>query len=275
MGIINELTEESSLFHIIHQFNSNISEEINTNVSMYSGSILNINDIKLEIYKHLNPFYLSSLYKGRIYGAIYNNAKVTILYPRSFSSSKKIKEENENEIQERKSAAVLIILFQELCGHLKTHIINITDSPKTIYLQNLKVEKVNLLKNDSGFLIEHALVNGSIEVKNFVKSKYSKNLLKKSIYLGNNFKEQNEILLKIKDSTVKEPESQPDFVKDLFSNKIKEDESIRFLREKYKELDYYELTNFLSNMDKEELNRNQEIYKYYIETFFSEPNKKY
>ena len=275
LGIINDLTEKSSLFHIIHQFNSEISKEINTNASLYSGSVLNINDIKLEIFKHLNPFYLLSFHKGKIYGAIYNNTKVTVLYPRCFSSDIEIKGEDKKEIQERKSAAVLIILFHELCGHLKTHINNIPDSPKTIYLQNLKIEEVQLYKNDSGFLLEHVFANGSIEVKNFINSEYSKNLLKKSIYLGDNFSELNEILSNIKGSVVKNPESKPDFFKDLFGKGINEEDSNRIFREKYKELDYYELTKLLSSMSEKELEKNKDICDYYNETFFSDPNKKY
>ena len=102
LEIIKELKEEISLFHIIDQFNSEISEEINTNVLLYSGSILNINDIKLEIYKHLNPFYLCSFLRGKINEAIYNNTKVTVLYPKCFSSEVNMNEENEKEIQFKK-----------------------------------------------------------------------------------------------------------------------------------------------------------------------------
>jgi len=60
LGIIDELTEDSSLFQIIHQFNSMIYNEIESNEDMYSGSILSLKDIQLEIYKNLNSFYFYS-----------------------------------------------------------------------------------------------------------------------------------------------------------------------------------------------------------------------
>ena len=274
LEIINDLTEESSLFHIIHQFNGEISNEIKTNILMYSGSILNVKDIKLEIYNNLNSFYLCSFKKRKTYGAIYNNTKVTILYPSSYSGGGKIKE-SEKEIQERKSSAVLIILFHELCGHLKTHINNVYDSPKTIYQQNLKVEEVKLLNSDSGFLLEHIFVKGSIEVKNFIRSENSKKLLDKTLYLGNNFDKLNKILVEKEDSIVKETEIEPDFIKEFFEKKQNNEETNKILSENYKDLGYHELTKLLSNMSEEELKQNKKIYDYYIKEFFSDPNKKY
>ena len=88
LDIIDGLTEECALFHAIHQFNSRIIEEIGSKEPLYSGSILNVDDIKLEIYKNLNFFYLISYEPSKLYGAMYDNSKVTILYYNVITNSK-------------------------------------------------------------------------------------------------------------------------------------------------------------------------------------------
>ena len=46
LEIIDGLKEECYLYHVIHQFNSIIREEMDSNEIMYSDSILTLNDIK-------------------------------------------------------------------------------------------------------------------------------------------------------------------------------------------------------------------------------------
>lgn len=69
--IINNLKEKDLLFLIIQQFNSFIYEDIDMKKFMYIGSILNINDIKLEIFKNINSFYLCSYEEKKLYASIY------------------------------------------------------------------------------------------------------------------------------------------------------------------------------------------------------------
>ena len=276
--IINGLTEKSLLFQTIHHFNSLIYDEINTHKEMYSGSILNVDDIKLEIYKNLNIFYLTSLSKESSYGSINKNTKVIILHPHEFGANEEtIKYINKDEIQKRKSAAVLIILFYELGEHLKTHINNFKDSPLAIYLSDLKVENLNLIKNDSGFMLEYLFTEGTIEVKNFVNSENSVKLLNKNIYLGKNFNKLKEILKSIKDNIANKTKSKPDLIKKKLSSEdiIPKSDNNRIFRENYKDLNYSELSELLSKMDDKALKENKDIYDYYISKFFSDPNTKY
>lgn len=59
----------------------------------------------------------------------------------------KIKENEQlDKINKRMSAAVLLILFHELGGHLKAHINNEIDPTGRIYLNDLKVKIINLKK---------------------------------------------------------------------------------------------------------------------------------
>jgi len=275
--IINGLTEKSLLFQTIHHFNSLIYDEINTHKEMYSGSILNVDDIKLEIYKNLNIFYLTSLSKESSYGSINKNTKVIILNPHEFGANEEtIKYINKDEIQKRKLAAVLIILFYELGEHLKTHINNFKDSPLAIYLSDLKVENLNLIKNDSGFMLEYLFTEGTNEVKNFVNSENSVKLLNKNIYLGKNFNKLKEILKSIKDNIANKTKSKPDLIKKLSSEDIiPKSDNNRIFRENYKDLNYSELSELLSKMDDKALKENKDIYDYYISKFFSDPNTKY
>ena len=275
LGIIDELTENSSLFQIIHQFNSMIYNELESNEAMYSGSILNLKDVQLEIYKNLNSFYFCSPAKKKLYASIYNCTKVTILYYNEFSNDKIKESEQLDKINKRMSAAVLLVLFHELGGHLKTHINNESDSPRRIYLNDLNVKTINLKKNDSGFLLEYLFVKGSIEVKNFVNSDNSEQLLNKNIYIGSDFIELNKILNTIKNSVSKTPEPNVDLIKQLFSKgKISTQDKKNILKFDYKSLNYQQLTALLSEMDDKTFDECKEIYEYYLSTYFSNPNKK-
>ena len=276
--IINDLKETDLLFLIIQQFNSLIYEELNIKESMYSGSILNINDVKLEIYKNLNSFYLCSYYIRKLYAAIYINPKVIVIYPNEFLDDNTINYTGDNEIEDRKVSAVLFLLFHELCGHLKTHINNEDDSPRIIYLNDLKIEVIELKKNDSGFLLEFSFVQGSIEVENFVNSENSKKLLNKELYLGENFQELSKILNSIEDCIQETFKSKTDKINTIITKSKKykdyDENTKKHIKFNFKNLNYNQLTNLLYGMDEQSLNENKEIYDYYLSFYFSDKNKK-
>jgi len=272
LEILDGLKEDCSLFHAIHQFNSIIRMEMISNENMYSGSILTLNDIKLEIYKNLNRFYLISYEDNQMYGAIYKNSKVTILYYDEITNSLFKDKSPSKDEKKRISAAILMILFHELGGHLKTHINNKLDSPRTIFSPNLNLITLNLKKNDSGFLLEFLLVGGSIEVSKFIYSERSEELLNKNLYLGGNFEELTNILTSIDSKTIEKEDinATADLIK--FKKKILSEKDLEKFN--YEKLNYQQLTKLFADMDEAALKEHQEAYKYYISKFFGNPDKK-
>ena len=101
-----------------------------------------------------------------------------------------MKEPSEDE-EKRISSAILMVLFHEICGYLKTHINNKLDSPRSIILPDFDTVNLNLKQNDSGYLLEFPFVRGLIEVEKFIYSEKLEKLLNKDLYLGKNFLELN------------------------------------------------------------------------------------
>lgn len=161
---------------------------------------------------------------------------------------------------------MLIILFHELCRHLKTHINNEEDTPRMMYKDDLDIKEINLKTINSGFLIEYCFVQGSIEVGNFIYSDNSKKLLNKEIYLRNNFEELNKILNSIDNSITKQSKSNGDLIKILGKNKKYKDfdeNEKNIFKFNYKNLNYAQLTNIINGMDEKSFEENKEIYNYF------------
>ena len=194
--ILDKLEETMPLFNLMHQFNSPIRKENKTGKNMYSGSILTVQDIKLEIFKNVNDFIFISSLQSDQDSAIYINSKILIVYILNFY--KKFEKEKLTDImQNRLSAAMLIIYFHEYGGHLKTHINNSKDSPLIAYSPNLEIIDFKFKNEDSGFLLEHFFNNSEISIKNFYKNKYSKDLLNIDLYLKDDFNDLKAVLSKI------------------------------------------------------------------------------
>ena len=227
------------------------------NENMYSGSILTLNDIKLDKNKNLNRFYLVSYEENHLYDAIYSNSKVTILYY-DVNTNSLFKDRSPSKDEEKRISSAIMILFRELGGHLKIHINNKIESPRDIFLPNLNLITLNLKKNDYGFLLEFLLSGDSIEISNFIYSEKSKELLNKNLYLGDNFEKLKNILISIGSKTIE---------KKILSEK----DLVKF---NYGILNYQQLTKLFNEMDEETFNNNQEVYKYYLSKFFGNPDKK-
>jgi hypothetical protein len=56
--ILDNLTEDCPFFQAIHQFNSLIYKDLISEKELHSGSILNLNDIKLELVKNIILFHV-------------------------------------------------------------------------------------------------------------------------------------------------------------------------------------------------------------------------
>ena len=125
--IINELKEDSAFFICLTQINSSIFYEKTTKNKMYSGTMLTVNDIKLEIYKNVKRYFFITQYKGNYYAHFSPNTKMVFYHPLTFLNDKLLtipKDKMENA-----TVAILFLIFHEVCGHFKTRITNLDDTP--------------------------------------------------------------------------------------------------------------------------------------------------
>ena len=106
---------------------------------MYRGSILTVDDIKLDIFKNVNNFiFLSSLQSDQD-SSNYIKSKNLILYFLNIYKNFYKKEKWINIFKQRLSEAKLIIYFQGNRGHFKTYINNNKDSLLIAYSPNLEI----------------------------------------------------------------------------------------------------------------------------------------
>ena len=258
LEIIDNLEEHMPFFQIIHQFNSIIKKEINYNKNMYSGSILTVDDVKLDIFKNLYNFLFISLVSANQDAAIWISTNVIIIYLYSFYKGKEKLAILEKIIKERLEAAILVIFFHECTGHLKTHINNHLSSPNIVYSGNLEVIDYAFNKSDSGFILEHLLSDRRIKISRFYKHESASKLLNIQLYLQDNFNDLKLVL--------KEIESGENEIISLFCNNkdllIFDDKKLKFIDDNYESMSYGELFEFFSNLPKEQLEKIKENQAY-------------
>ena len=135
--IINELKEDSAFFICLTQINSSIFYEKTTKNKMYSGTMLTVNDIKLEIYKNVKRYFFITQYNGNYYAHFSPNTKMVFYHPLTFLNDKLLtipKDKMENA-----TVAILFLIFHEVCGHFKTRITNLDDTPYQFYDDNYNI----------------------------------------------------------------------------------------------------------------------------------------
>lgn len=182
--IIDGLTEESGFFGLIHQINSIILEDEFSNKSMYTSSILNINDIRLDLIKHVGKFCIIKSNDKSCFGYICPSSKTIFINPNSFFgkyTNNKVEIDKQN--QKRLTSATLFILFKEMTGYFNNNI-NRTNS-KDVNFENNKIMK---------FFSEN-----NIEINNFINSKESEGLLDENLYIDVDLNNLRKKLKKIKD----------------------------------------------------------------------------
>ena len=186
--IVDGLSEECALFKMIQQFNSLILEETLTNSKKHSGSIFNLNDIKLELIQNINRFVFISK-KDRKYLDSYS-------YFRDISNTVTINirsimhyfpENNNNEISFKNLELVIfLLLLYESLGYKKKNINNEDmDSPKAYY--GADFEELSLNDSDTGIILEKILFGKPFNPKYLMKNNNPFKLLDENLYLGKNF----------------------------------------------------------------------------------------
>ena len=276
LNIISRLTENCAFYKAIRQFISIILEDTLSKKKMYSGSILNIQDIQLELYKNIGQFCIIQTGKPNLYGSYWSYARTIFINPDTILDKYYLNYSFvQNDITKRATSGTLFVIFHEAAGHLKTHINNETDSPNQIYVKDFDLQEIKMIKNDSGFLFEYILSLSSISCKYFVYSSISEDLLVEELYLGDNFDDLQNILKQIKyvlspnNNSVNYTTEQEKKQKDLFEKKIED------INLNYHKMTVNELLDFFSSLDDETMAemKKSEAYKFFL-TFFEEKGKK-
>ena len=114
---------------------------------------MNLNDIKLELVKNINRFCCVNLRENHDAEAEFSlNSKIILFYPLAIDKSEII--ESSNALP----AIFLFLIFHELCGHLKSNISNIINSPSYHIDENLNLIFTDFGYNDSGFFLKVCLL---------------------------------------------------------------------------------------------------------------------
>ena len=278
LNIINGLTETCAFYKAIRQFNSIILNDELTNKNIYSGTILNIKDIQIELFKQSGQFCIIQEGIPNLYGSYWSCARTIFLNPDTIFGKyydkvclayiKKDKNSCANIIK-RATSSTLFVIFHEITGHLKTHINSLNDSPGQVHLND---KEVQMPKPDSGYFFEYIMADNIISCRHFVDSSISEQLLDEKLYLSDNFNELKEKLSQIKYALspmnvtiTKDNEKKVKFL----------NEKIDDINENYNKMTIDELYVFFSNLDEEQMKKIQdsEAYKFFL-SFYNEKGKK-
>ena len=274
LNIISRLTENCAFYKTIRQFNSIILEDTLSKKNMYSGSILNIQDIQLELYKNIGQFCIIQTGIPNLYGSYWSCARTIFINPDTIFDRYYLKDSVSNNIMKRATSGTLFVIFHEAAGHLKTHINNETDSPNQVYVKDFDLQEIKMTKNDSGFLFEHILSCSSISCKYFVDSSISEDLLNEELYLEDNFDNLQSKLKEIKNA-LSPNNNNVNYTTEQEKKQKELNEKIEDINLNYNKMTVNELLNFFSSLDDETMSKMEksEAYAFFL-TFFDEKGKK-
>ena len=272
--IIDELNEESALFQAIAQFNSLIYKDLKSEENFHSGTILNLNDIKLELAKNINRFiFLSELSSENCYKNADFEPKglLVTLYIYSFSEDELFSVFDENNNDKLKSI-VLFLLFHECLGHQKKNINNQKVlTPRSHYKNNF--QKFSNIIADTGTALEIIFLDKIINLRYLMNSNNSKKLLNSSLYNGKDFntlKKIYSLIEKDNDTKIDEDKKDNDKSNNNSNNSSNNNKSSNFnnvkIIKKQPRLMYRDLFILYSEVDeekKEEL-KNDENYQRFL-----------
>ena len=267
--IIDNLTEECPFFQFIHQFNSLICKNILSKEEEHSGSILNLNDIKLELVKNINRFIFLS-------EKSYNNCKehanfvkkglLVTFYIFSFANNENIIFNKSNF--KKLESIMLFLLFNECLVHQNNHINNEGALlPRKDYKSNFQDSSFNVV--DIGDSLEIMLLGKVVNIRYLMKSDYSEKLLDPELYTGKDFIKLQEIYSLIEKDIFNDNKEKKDFHEkeqnnllnkytNQSPNQIKKNEKKERLM--YPEL--FQLYSGISDEQKEKLKDNEDYQRF-------------
>ena len=191
--IIDKLEENSAFFTILGQFNSLIYYETTYQINMYSGTMLSLNDIKLEIFKMFKRHFFLTTNISDCYAHCSPYTKLVFYHPLTFLNSRKLRIE-EKKI-DNSALAMLFLIFHINCGHFKSYKYNLEDTPKQFYDNNYEIAQFILGDiSDLDNIFEYYLTSNMIKISEFYQSTNLRQLLLPELYIQEDFTELNKIL---------------------------------------------------------------------------------
>ena len=226
INLYDKLNEESALFRIFNEYNNYIKYNFSIGHHSFTGSLLNINNIKLDLYKISKPYYfLFYLKKSDKWGYYESNSKNTFINMDHFNDFKEDIELLNNEDTERVSFLISLVFIHERGGHSKLDHINVKDSPRYYYSNNFKI--IMIKNSESGYVIDKIIYNNDLleslyEIINFPLTVKDVNL-----FVGTNFDKLNELMSLINNNIIFEDDNmmittqKPKYIKRSKDNKNK------------------------------------------------------
>ena len=270
--IIDELSEDCALFKIIQQFNCLIYEESLTKKKMYSGSILNLNDVKLELVKNNNRFIILSE-KERKYldnYAFFRDISLTVTI-----NIKSIMSQSSNNLNFETTFNNLISVFlflfiHEILGHKKSNINN-EDIGTPRAFNGINYEELLSGDSDAAIFLEKIIFGKLFNPNILMKNKNPQIFLNEKLYVGKNFEKLHKLYSEfeknVNDNHIKEQEERKNYNLDLKKNFNKSgqdliNENISDEEEEENHLLFHDLFEIYGDLTEEEKIKNQNNIEY-------------
>ena len=201
INIIDKMKEGSGIFKTLNMFNSFVNYDIKIKHHIFSFSLLNENDIKIELIQNMNNYYMIFKEDKNIYGLFSTMDIINI----NFYKITRIKFDSLNILNEfekkRISSLIFLLLLHEFFGHQKKNINNKNKiSPR--YLLDNEFKLIKHRKYDTGNCLE-IIINGDLIFFNKIRKKKGiEDLLNIELYIKEDFSEFKKIFQKIMEDDI-------------------------------------------------------------------------
>lgn len=191
--IMDNQKEKCAFYQGIHQFNGKIKKDLIRNIEIYSGSIISLKDIKFELLKRINRFcFISNRVDGGSQATYSLSSNIISFYPLTFIEKKDYL--NIKSFLARITSAFLFLVFHELCGHLKSNINNIQNSPNYHLDNEFNLIYTDFGIKDSGYTFESILAGNIINTSVLVSDNKAEKLCNINLYAQDNFNDLKKII---------------------------------------------------------------------------------
>ena len=268
--IIDNLTEDCPLFQAIHQFNSKIYCDKISNENMHSSSILNLNDIKLELVKNINRFLFLSekpVEDCSEYADFEHLGLLVTIYMYSFCDDEFYNLDENN--YKKATSVILFLLFHECLRHQKKNINNEKVKTPRKHRKN-DFQEFPFEKVDTGSSLEIILMGKIVNMVYLMNSSKSEQLLDPNLYTGKNFIKLQEIYSSIETDNINminDAHQSNNINISVNSNNTQSSSSKIKLRKKKRRLmytDLLQLYNGISEEEKEKLKDDEDYQRFLL-----------
>ena len=194
ISIYDKLKEESSLYKIFSQYNTYIRYNYTIGHHSFTGSLLTLNDIKLDLYKIALPYYFIYNSNSDNSWAYFDpNSQNVFINLSLFDEFKGDIYSLKNENFEQVSFLMSLVLIHERGGHSKVDEINENNSPRYYYLDNFKISIIK--HKESDYLVEEVIYSGNLVSLLSNYENFPLSLKNVDLFVQSNFNKLNELLI--------------------------------------------------------------------------------